>query len=291
MARLRSASASRPRTCASSASSTRTRRIEPGHRPAESALVRSRRPRRGARQAAARLDGGLRPALAVAARRQRIALSRARPRVRPAPARSHRLRPARPLHARAARLRTPFRSSERSRRMRHSDGCGGAPKRSRADEYCDRRLLARIHRYTLDRLRREIDPVSQQDFMRFLLRWQHLAPDRSSQGKQGVRQAIARLAGFEAAAGAWERELLDRPRLRLPPLLAGRALPRRRGRLGAPHAPQGRRQRRRATATRADAGLAQPCAPTSRPCSPASAALEASPEPQDRRRGRDPRRS
>jgi ATP-dependent Lhr-like helicase len=76
------------------------------------------------------------------------------------------------------------------------------------DEYCDRRLLARIHRYTLDRLRREIDPVSAQDFMRFLLRWQHLAPDSKLQGKMGVRQAIARLQGFEAAASAWERELL-----------------------------------------------------------------------------------
>jgi ATP-dependent Lhr-like helicase len=76
------------------------------------------------------------------------------------------------------------------------------------DEFCDRRLLARIHRYTLGRLRREIDPVSQRDFMRFLLRWQHLTPDTKLADKQGVRQAIARLEGFEAPAGAWERELL-----------------------------------------------------------------------------------
>ena len=76
------------------------------------------------------------------------------------------------------------------------------------EEYCDRRLLARIHRYTLDRLRREIDPVSAQDFMRFLLQWQHLAHGSKLAGKQGVRQAIARLEGFEAPAGAWERELL-----------------------------------------------------------------------------------
>ena len=75
-------------------------------------------------------------------------------------------------------------------------------------EYCDRRLLARIHRYTLDRLRREIDPVSAQDYMRFLLGWQHLAPDARLTGKAGVRQAIARLQGFEAAAAGWERELL-----------------------------------------------------------------------------------
>jgi ATP-dependent Lhr-like helicase len=76
-------------------------------------------------------------------------------------------------------------------------------------EFCDRRLLARIHRYTLDRLRREIDPVSAQDFMRFLLRWQHLTADSRLAGKAGLRQAIARLQGFEAAAVAWERELLS----------------------------------------------------------------------------------
>src|SRR5690606_36836190 len=76
------------------------------------------------------------------------------------------------------------------------------------DEYCDRRLLSRIHRYTLDRLRREIDPVSAQDYLRFLLRWQHLTPDTKLLSKAGVRQAIGRLEGFEAAAGSWERELL-----------------------------------------------------------------------------------
>ncbi len=76
------------------------------------------------------------------------------------------------------------------------------------DEYCDRRLLSRIHRYTLDRLRREIDPVSAQDYMRFLLRWQHLTPDTKLAGKQGVRQVIARLQGYETAAGSWERELV-----------------------------------------------------------------------------------
>jgi ATP-dependent Lhr-like helicase len=85
------------------------------------------------------------------------------------------------------------------------DGGGSG---SGGDEYCDRRLLARIHRYTLDSLRREIDPVSAQDFMRFLLRWQHLAPSNRLQGKMGVRQAIARLQGFEAAAVSWEREIL-----------------------------------------------------------------------------------
>ena len=75
-------------------------------------------------------------------------------------------------------------------------------------EFCDRRLLSRIHRYTLDRLRREIDPASAQDYMRFLLRWQHLTPDTKLAGKMGVRQAVARLQGYEAAGSGWEPELL-----------------------------------------------------------------------------------
>jgi len=76
------------------------------------------------------------------------------------------------------------------------------------DEWCDRRLLARIHRYTLDRLRKEIDPVAKQDYMRFLLRWQHLDPRVPLEGRGGLRQAIERLAGFEAPASTWESDLL-----------------------------------------------------------------------------------
>ena len=76
------------------------------------------------------------------------------------------------------------------------------------DEFCDRRLLARIHRETLDRLRREIDPVTAQDCMRFLLRWQHVAPGTQLAGRGGVRQAVAQLGGFEAPAASWEQDLL-----------------------------------------------------------------------------------
>ena len=76
------------------------------------------------------------------------------------------------------------------------------------DEYCDRRLLARIHRYTLDRLRKEVDPVSAQDYMRFLLEWQHCTGEVRLRGKAGLRQAIRQLQGFEAPAAAWERDLL-----------------------------------------------------------------------------------
>ena len=75
-------------------------------------------------------------------------------------------------------------------------------------EFCDRRLLARIHRYTLDRLRQEIDPVGAQDYMRFLLQWHHLTPGTRLRGKQGLREAIRLLQGFEAPAMTWERDLL-----------------------------------------------------------------------------------
>ena len=80
--------------------------------------------------------------------------------------------------------------------------------RDGAEEWCDRRLLARIHRYTLDRLRREIDPVTAQDYMRFLLRWQHVGTGRALSGRAGLRQAIARLEGFEAPAAEWEQAIL-----------------------------------------------------------------------------------
>ena len=75
-------------------------------------------------------------------------------------------------------------------------------------EFCERRLLARIHRYTTDRLRREIEPVSAQDLVRFLLRWQHVAPGAQLEGRRGLLAAIEQLQGFEVAAGAWEASVL-----------------------------------------------------------------------------------
>jgi ATP-dependent Lhr-like helicase len=75
-------------------------------------------------------------------------------------------------------------------------------------EWCARRLLARIHRYTLNRLRQEIEPVSGADFVRFLLAWQKLAPDHQMEGPESVRAIIEQLEGFEAPAAAWEGELL-----------------------------------------------------------------------------------
>ena len=75
-------------------------------------------------------------------------------------------------------------------------------------EWCERRLLARIHRYTLDRLRREIEPVSAADFMRFLLRWQRLTGDVRAEGAEGLSAVLDLLDGFELPAGAWESEIL-----------------------------------------------------------------------------------
>jgi ATP-dependent Lhr-like helicase len=78
------------------------------------------------------------------------------------------------------------------------------------EEWCERHLLARIHRYTIKRLRREIEPVERQDFMRFLFDWQHLSPDAQLQGSDALPQVLAQLEGYEAAAGAWESDLLAR---------------------------------------------------------------------------------
>jgi ATP-dependent Lhr-like helicase len=76
------------------------------------------------------------------------------------------------------------------------------------EEWCERRLLARIHRYTVNRLRAEIEPVAARDFLRFLLGWQHVAPDARMQGGASVDAVVGQLEGFEAPAGAWETEIL-----------------------------------------------------------------------------------
>jgi ATP-dependent helicase Lhr and Lhr-like helicase len=75
-------------------------------------------------------------------------------------------------------------------------------------EWCDRRLLARIHRRTLDGLRRLIEPVSPAALLRALLAWQQVKPGTQQHGRDGLLRVIERLQGFEAAAGVWERDLL-----------------------------------------------------------------------------------
>ena len=79
---------------------------------------------------------------------------------------------------------------------------------SRADEWCERRLLARIHRYTLKRLRAEIEPVAARDFLRFLFAWQRVTDDTRMEGPDALAAVLGQLEGFEAPAGAWETEIL-----------------------------------------------------------------------------------
>ncbi len=75
-------------------------------------------------------------------------------------------------------------------------------------EWCERRLLSRIHRLTLGRLRREIQPVSGADFIRFLLRWQHVQPGSQLHARDGIHQVIRQLQGMELPAPAWEQHVL-----------------------------------------------------------------------------------
>jgi ATP-dependent Lhr-like helicase len=77
-------------------------------------------------------------------------------------------------------------------------------------EWCERRLLARIHRLTVGTLRKQIEPMTPAQFMRWLLRWQHVAPGSELLGERGTLEALQQLQGFEAPARAWERQILAR---------------------------------------------------------------------------------
>ena len=76
------------------------------------------------------------------------------------------------------------------------------------EEFCDRRILARIHRSTIGRLRKEIEPVPVASLIRFLLEWQHTTPGSRLAGEMGMVEVIEQLQGFEAAAAGWESALL-----------------------------------------------------------------------------------
>ncbi|MDL5597629.1 DEAD/DEAH box helicase [Bacillus subtilis] len=76
------------------------------------------------------------------------------------------------------------------------------------EEWCERHLLARIHRYTVKRLRREIEPVALQDFMRFLFDWQHLSPSTRGQGSAVLPAIVGQFEGYPAAASAWDSDIL-----------------------------------------------------------------------------------
>jgi ATP-dependent Lhr-like helicase len=86
--------------------------------------------------------------------------------------------------------------------------CGRFSAQADGDEWCERRLLARIHHYTVKRLRAEIEPVAARDFMRFLFAWQRVATDARMEGPEALDIVAGQLEGFEAPAAAWESEIL-----------------------------------------------------------------------------------
>jgi len=87
----------------------------------------------------------------------------------------------------------------------------GAPApQEHETEWCERRLLARIHRLTVGMLRKQIEPVTPAAFMRWLMRWQHVAPGTQVVGERGAMEVLQQLQGFEIPANAWERQVLAR---------------------------------------------------------------------------------
>src|ERR1700723_1455450 len=85
-----------------------------------------------------------------------------------------------------------------------------APAQADETEWCERRLLARIHRLTVGALRKQIEPVTAAQFMRWLMRWQHVIPGTQVAGERGTLEVLQQLQGFEIPANAWERQVLGR---------------------------------------------------------------------------------
>ena len=85
---------------------------------------------------------------------------------------------------------------------------GGFDQGLEGMQWCNRRLLARIHHLTLHRLRSRIQPVTAHAFMRFLFQWQHVLPDRQGMGEEGLEFVLEQLEGFQASAGSWETDIL-----------------------------------------------------------------------------------
>ena len=115
------------------------------------------------------------------------------------------------LAALAAQLRLPAAPIQRALAALQAEGSvlqGQFSPNATAVEWCERHLLARIHRYTLKRLRREIEPVEAVDFARFLFDWQHLSEATQVSGPEALPGVLAQLEGFEAPAALWEAELL-----------------------------------------------------------------------------------
>ena len=114
----------------------------------------------------------------------------------------------------AGRLAIPETTVEAALQLLEAEGLvlQGRFSRSAAEtgpvEWCHRRVLARVHRLTLARLRRESAPVSAAAFLDFLTGWQHATAETRLHGPRGVREVIAQLQGLEAPAAAWESQIL-----------------------------------------------------------------------------------
>ncbi len=110
----------------------------------------------------------------------------------------------------AEKLRLPATDTDTALIRLENEGCvfRGQFTGEHELEWCERRLLRRIHNYTLRRLRSEIQPVSAADYMRFLFTWHQMDPGNKGNGPEALQQALLKLEGFEAAASAWESDIL-----------------------------------------------------------------------------------
>jgi len=111
------------------------------------------------------------------------------------------------IEASGAILRGNFRSTDS---CKDDSRPAASPSHEPETEWCERRLLARIHRLTVATLRKQIAPVTASQFMSWLLRWQHIAPGTQVRGGHGTLEVIRQLQGFEIPASAWERFVLAR---------------------------------------------------------------------------------
>ncbi|HEY9086051.1 MAG TPA: DEAD/DEAH box helicase [Candidatus Tyrphobacter sp.] len=100
------------------------------------------------------------------------------------------------------------RDVEAAERPKQSVAPGAAQRAAPLNEWCNRRVLARIHRLTIGTLRREIEPVSIAEYVRFLYRWQHATPSSRLHGIDGTLHVIRQLEGYEIPAAAWEAQVL-----------------------------------------------------------------------------------
>ena len=101
----------------------------------------------------------------------------------------------------------PFRQNQ-AKGWATQGGPATIPSELQNVEWCDRRLLARIHHLTVATLRKQVEPVIAAQYMRWLLRWQHVTPQSQLAGERGLLEAVRQLQGFEIPANAWEKHIL-----------------------------------------------------------------------------------